>query len=543
MTPTSSGFFSIQKLAHDLQIMLVLVIASIVSVQLRHIDNSLLLYLPTAFGIIAIHWFGPRVLYLVYANGILTLFLWGAKGDLFRYALIASHEPAVTFASWLLAGRFTKDTCAFSNVNSFIGFVILGIAVPGLVNCFYTYHYSFVNGDLLQVALLWLADFITSYSIAVPAIHFFKLDAQNALLKIRVNEDGGFTLLRKQIKEAILLTIFFIVLNLLIDFKQYWFVYGICCCIIAVRRGFHVTVATNFILFSLSYVIPLVLGTVGIKFLQPSSQMMSVHIGMTTMFFVSAIIGRAISDYKAKEKELTKQKKQLELINAELKKTNSDLDRFVYSVSHDISAPLKSIRGLIALFKMEGENASVPFYIDKIHESVVKLENFTGEVLEHSRSSRKEVKLEPVELKPFFEDILENLKYVRGFEKIKFNFELEVAAINTDRFLLKVAASNILSNAIKYQKRFNGHAPEVKIKSLQQEKRFEIQFEDNGEGIRDEIKGKVFEMFYRASAQSSGSGLGLYIARESIEKLKGSLSLDSKFGEGSSFRIILPSNN
>ncbi len=543
MEETRSNFFAIQKVAHDLQVMVVLVVASIVSVQLRNIDNSLLLYLPTAFGIVAIHWLGPRVLYLIYANGIFTLFLWGAKGDLLRYAFLASHEPAVVFISWWLARRFTREAQAFSNVNTFIGFAFLGVALPGLVNCFYTYHYSFVNGDLEKVALLWLADFITMYSIAVPALHFFKLDSQNAILKIHVNEDGGFTLLRKQLNEAILLTLFFIILNLLIDFKHYWFIYGICCCIIAVRRGFHVTVATNFILFSLSYLIPLVLIAFGVKFLQPSSQLMSVHVGMATMFFVSALIGRAISDYKEKERELIKQKRQLELINSELKKTNSDLDRFVYSVSHDISAPLKSIRGLISLFKMEGENASVPFYIDKIQESVVKLENFTTEVLDHSRASRKDVKIENVELQLFFEEILENLKYLQGFDRIKFNFQFEAPAINTDRFLLKVASSNILSNAIKYQKRYSGHTPEVKISSQLKDGLYEIKFEDNGEGIRDDIKGKVFEMFYRASAQSSGSGLGLYIARESIEKLRGSLSLSSKFGEGSSFRITLPSNH
>jgi signal transduction histidine kinase len=189
---------------------------------------------------------------------------------------------------------------------------------------------------------------------------------------------------------------------------------------------------------------------------------------------------------------------------------------------------------------MEGENASVPFYLDKIQESITKLENFTTEVLDHSRSGRKEIMVEPVELISFFNEILENLKYVQGFDRIKFNFQLDVSVVNTDRFLLKVAISNILSNAIKYQKQYQEHMPEVKIVSRQQNNLFEIHIEDNGEGIRDDIKEKVFDMFYRASAQSSGSGLGLYIARESIEKLKGSLSLESKFGEGSLFKITLP---
>jgi len=63
------------------------------------------------------------------------------------------------------------------------------------------------------------------------------------------------------------------------------------------------------------------------------------------MFFVSALIGRALSDSRDKEEELNEQKKNLEIANGQLQKTNLDLDRFVYSVSHDISAPLKSIKG------------------------------------------------------------------------------------------------------------------------------------------------------------------------------------------------------
>jgi signal transduction histidine kinase len=150
--------------------------------------------------------------------------------------------------------------------------------------------------------------------------------------------------------------------------------------------------------------------------------------------------------------------------------------------------------------------------------------------LDHSRSSRKEIKIEPVELDSFFQEILENLKYLQGFDRIRFNFHLESSTVHTDRFLLKVASSNILSNAIKYQKRYRDHQAEVKIASREKNVFFEIHFEDNGEGIRDDIKERVFEMFYRASVQSSGSGLGLYIARESIEKLKGSLSMNSTYG-------------
>jgi signal transduction histidine kinase len=516
-----------------------LLVISFISVQLRNIDNSLLLYLPTAFGIIAIHWFGPRVLLPIYINGLFTLFLWKAHGGIGRYLLLASHEPLVAFVSWILSRHLTSQGKAFDNVNNFIPFVFLGIVIPGATNCFYTYHYTFVNGDLEQVALLWLSDFITMYCIAVPVMHFFQPGASRWLLSVRLKKES-FDFLRNGLTEFFLLMGFSAVLNLVVDFKQYWFVYGIGSCMIAVRRGFNLTVATNFILFSFSYLIPLAGQLLHLRFIQPSSQLVYVHVGMATMFFVSAIIGRAISDSRLKEEELMDQKKQLEAANDQLKKTNSDLDRFVYSVSHDISAPLKSIRGLIGLFRMEGEAASVPFYIDKIQQSVVKLENFTQEVLDHSRSSRKEILPEPVALSPFFQEIMENLKYLPNFDKIKITFDLKESTVVTDRFLLKVASSNILSNAIKYQRTYGDQHPEVKISSCLRDGVFEISFEDNGEGIKDDIKEKVFDMFYRASMRSSGSGLGLYIARESIHRLNGHLSLITRYGEGSTFKISLP---
>lgn len=523
----------------DAQVQAFLLAISFVSVQLRSIDNSLLLYLPTAFGIIAIHWFGPRMLVPIYINGLFTLFLWKASGDLGRYMLLASHEPLVAFVSWLLSRHLTCQGKAFDHVNNFIRFVFLGIVIPGLTNCFYTYHYSFVNGDLEQVALLWLSDFITMYCIAVPVMHFFQPGSSRWLLTIGVKKES-FNFLRNDMTGFFVLVAVSAVLNLVVDFKQYWFVYGIGSCMIAVRCGFNLTVATNFILFSFSYLIPLASQFLHLQFIQPSSQLVYVHVGMATMFFVSAIIGRAISDSRLKEEELTDQKKQLEAANDQLKKTNSDLDRFVYSVSHDISAPLKSIRGLISLFRMEGDNASVPFYLDKIQQSVVKLETFTQEVLEHSRSSRKEVLREPVALAPFLQEIMENLRYLPNFDQIKITLDLPEPSVIADRFLLKVALSNILSNAIKYQRTYPGHQPQVKISSCYRDGFYEISIEDNGEGIKDDIKEKVFDMFYRASMKSSGSGLGLYIARESVQRMGGNLSLTTKYGEGATFKIALP---
>src|SRR5258705_5282241 len=103
-----------------LQLSLVLVLGSILSVLLRNYNNSLLLYLPSAIGIVFIQWFGPRVLILSYLNGIITLFLWNAPGDWLRYLILASHEPLVCTLSWLFARKFINAENGFSTTRLFV---------------------------------------------------------------------------------------------------------------------------------------------------------------------------------------------------------------------------------------------------------------------------------------------------------------------------------------------------------------------------------------------------------------------------------------
>ena len=109
-----------------------------------------------------------------------------------------------------------------------------------------------------------------------------------------------------------------------------------------------------------------------------------------------------------------------------------------------------------------------------------------------------------------------------------------------DRHGRKVALSNLLSNAIKYQKRHPDHKPEIKVSSLLINNQVQISIADNGEGISDAYKDKIFEMFYRGRSNSSGSGLGLYIAKEAVEKLHGSISVETTYGKGSNFTLQLP---
>ncbi len=521
-------------------LMLILLTGSYISFYLRSYTDSLLLYLPTSLAIVMVHWFGPRILPLAFINAFVTLFLWQAPGGWERILFLASREPVIVFISWALCRNLILDFKGLSNTQVLAKFTFFGIVIPDLINSFYTYNYTFINGDLEKVALLWLSDFITISTISVPLLHYLRPQKTPLSFTLVPNDIQTFKSLNYSGLVAIFfVTLFFLVLGFFLSFDKYWFVYGVGATFIAIRYGFCYVIFINAIIFILNYILPIInLGSLQYGDHGPVP-LLSVHLGMATMFFGSTLIGRVISDLRNSEEELRIQKKQVEEANSQLSKTNHEMDRFVYSVSHDISAPIKSIKGLIAITKLESDNNSAFPYLPKIEESVKKLEDFTEEILEHSRASRKNPEIEKLDLRDQLNEIFDNLKYLEGFSSISFSTKLDYQYIKSDRFLLKVILSNIISNAIKFQRRDDGIIPEIRLRSFATDKLY-IEVEDNGEGIQDTYKHRIFEMFYRATTTSSGSGLGLFIAREAVKKLNGNISFKTKYGVGSTFTIELP---
>ncbi len=522
-------------------LLIVLIGSSVISYYLRNFTNSYLLYLPTSIATVMVYWFGPWVLLLDFISSIFTLFLWKTPGGWDRVLLQATREPLVVFVSWFFCKNIIDHCKGFSDRLSFVSFTVLGIILPNVVNSFYTYHYSFVNGDMERVFLMWLSDFITLFSITVPLLHFFHPLPYRKIFKLKRNEgikaqteDGSIGT-----HELVAMTILFVGLSMFIDFEKYWYLYGIVATMVAVRNGFETVVLANLIIFILNYIPPLFGLANLLHSAIVSSHLLSVHIGMGTMFFTSALIGRVITDLRKTESALTEQKGQIEKANQQLTLANTEMNRFVYSVSHDISAPLKSIKGLIGLVRLEKEHGDFP-YLSKFETSVQKLEDFVSELLDHSRTTRKEIQLEEVNLGHLITSITDNLKYLDRFYEIKFTFELKERTLTTDKFLLKIVLSNLLSNAVKYQKKRNELPLEIKIKSWSQDNHWHITTIDNGEGIVASHQDKIFEMFYRGTASSTGSGLGLFIAREAAEKLQGKIDFTSEYGVGSEFTIHIP---
>jgi signal transduction histidine kinase len=100
--------------------------------------------------------------------------------------------------------------------------------------------------------------------------------------------------------------------------------------------------------------------------------------------------------------------------------------------------------------------------------------------------------------------------------------------------------SNLFSNAIKFQKRISEQTPCLNVSISTDNNKLKLVVADNGEGIQPEMKEKIFDMFFRGNSKSYGSGLGLYIAKESAITLGGSISVESEYGKGTTFILELP---
>ncbi len=245
---------------------------------------------------------------------------------------------------------------------------------------------------------------------------------------------------------------------------------------------------------------------------------------------------------KAAEKSREEASRTLALQNEMLTKINKELDSFVYSVSHNLRAPLMSVLGLLDLVEHENDDTVIHQYHDMMKDSVHKLDDTLREILDYSRNARQGLLLTEVDLPQLVNDNFERMRFMPGYERI----QLEISAtaesnlpFYSDRYRISLILNNLISNAIKYADPAK-ETSYIEINIHYRPEAVLLTFRDNGIGIEDAYLQKVFNMFYRATEKNDGAGLGLYIVREAVEKLGGTIELESQITKGSVFRVALP---
>lgn len=225
----------------------------------------------------------------------------------------------------------------------------------------------------------------------------------------------------------------------------------------------------------------------------------------------------------------------------ELQKTNSELDQFVYSTSHNLRAPLTSVLGLVSILRSETDQAERAQYLQLIETSIHRLDHTISSIVEYSRNARTAIVAEPINFPAVVAEIVDSLYFLLRSVNVRVITSFpNTLTFATDAYRLKIILSNLLSNSVKF---FNAQAaqPWVDISVSATDEGVSIVVKDNGIGIPRKLQDHVFDMFYRASQQSSGSGLGLYIVKEAVDTLGGGITLVSQVGQGSAFTVCLPS--
>lgn len=243
-----------------------------------------------------------------------------------------------------------------------------------------------------------------------------------------------------------------------------------------------------------------------------------------------------------KQRELQQQRKNAETTlrsqNEELIKINHELDSFVYSVSHNLRAPLMSLLGLLNLVQKEDESKENRYgsYFSMMDHSIKKLDETLKEIIDYSKNARNELQLSEVNLENLVTDTFNRLQYIEGSDHITKSITVKNSTpLVTDANRLGVIFNNLVSNAIKY--RDENKKCFLRVTAEIEQTHAIIIVEDNGIGISQTLLPKVFNMFFRATEKSEGAGLGLYIVKETIEKLGGSIDIKSVYGEGTTFII------
>ncbi len=233
---------------------------------------------------------------------------------------------------------------------------------------------------------------------------------------------------------------------------------------------------------------------------------------------------------------------EVRIKNVELEKANRELDRFFYSASHDLKIPLMDMKGAIHTALTELKDKESLVYFSALQERAQKLDNFLLDIIDYARNSQLGLRPEAVNFAQLVDHVIHNFNFTKDADRISFQKDINLEnLIEIDRVRVGVILNNLLSNAIKYHRPDN-REPWINVQAYFRNNKLKLIISDNGQGIDRELLPRIFDMFFRGTNQSKGSGLGLYIVKETAEKMGGDIQVQSEAGKGTIFTVTLPAN-
>ncbi|MEM6262554.1 MAG: PAS domain S-box protein [Bacteroidota bacterium] len=223
----------------------------------------------------------------------------------------------------------------------------------------------------------------------------------------------------------------------------------------------------------------------------------------------------------------------------QLRQTNAELDSFVYKASHDLKGPLASIIGVVNIAKDRIRDPESLTFFDLILKSASKLDNILMELIDVTRMNKAKIEPAEVNIHKLVEEILQSLQHNPEREKVEVNVDISPSlTLSTDIKLIRSILQNLIVNSINYRDPAKATS-KVQIRGEVLPSGVQIEVSDNGKGIPERLKSRIFEMFFRGDTTSKGTGLGLYIVKNSVNRLGGKLSFTSEEGVGTTFVLQL----
>lgn len=237
-------------------------------------------------------------------------------------------------------------------------------------------------------------------------------------------------------------------------------------------------------------------------------------------------------------KEVDQEHKLIEK-NLLLEKVNSELDRFIYSASHDLRAPISTMMGLLTLMKSENKGEHEK-YLEFLEGSVQKLDAHVRKLTTFSKITNESLVVLPIDMKALVSNVLDELKthanYKIVFTEIVYGAE---PTIDSDISNVRTIVFQLLKNAFDFADPKKSKSV-LSISAINIGANMRIELLDNGIGIEKIHEDKIFKLFYRGSESSKGNGLGLYLVKEALVKIRGTIELSSEPRVGTSIVVTIP---
>ena len=243
--------------------------------------------------------------------------------------------------------------------------------------------------------------------------------------------------------------------------------------------------------------------------------------------------------------DLFRQREQILQLNAILRQSNEELERFAYVCSHDMQEPVRMMNtyaGFLVEDAMDQLDEAARDYVRYIRDNAVRMQKMIRDILAFSRVGREEIRFESVDCQAILDEVLEEFADIAARTQARIEASA-LPTLETSPTLIRILLQNLIGNALKFQ---DGRAPpRIDIKARLEGGMWRFDVRDNGIGIDPAFSGRIFTIFQRLHREDDfpGTGIGLSTCRKFTRLCGGDVTFVSKPGEGSTFTFTLPNRS